>query len=254
MVKSKEVARFEGKGILVNPYTMRDPFTKWEKIQIILYNDKIEFKFKNNEIVATLDQIEDVDAKLPRRAIEIAKGSLEDLGEYSSITIKLPDRDIDIIGFAPETSIYGKTLINAFLKKLFFELLNKKEVKVQYGLIKGGSVDPSVTWENGMFVFAQKPVKKGVSIIHEPVLAIAVTTDRKPKVYDLFSNIESVNREKKAVDGEERDVLEIKQIKAGETMTSYMYAPQKETLFVLRYISALTKYHNAVSNLLPKTD
>jgi helix-turn-helix protein len=253
--KSKEIARFEGKGIIVNPYTLRDPFTKWNKIQITLFTDKIEFNFGNRKIEANIEYIEDIGAELPRRAMEIAKASLEDISHYSSITIRLPDSDKDIIGFAPETSLYGKTLVNTFLKKLFYVLLNKKEVKVQYGIIKGGSVDTSVTWEDGFLVFAQKPVKKGVSVVNEQVLAVAVTTGGKPKVYNLFNNIESVDIENKTIDGDkELEVLEIKQIKGGETITSYIYIPQKERLFVLRYIATLTRYPNSVKKLLPKTE
>ncbi|AEH07376.1 CheF family chemotaxis protein [Methanothermococcus okinawensis] len=256
--KSKAIARFEGKGIIVNPYTLKDPFTKWNKLQIMLFNDKIEFNFGNKKIEANLEYIEDIGAELPRRAMEIAKASLEDISHYSSITIRLPDSDRTIIGFAPETSLYGKTLVNSFLKKLFYILLSKKEVKVQYGIIKGGSFDTSVSWEDGFLVFAQKPIKKGVSVVNEQVLAVAVTSGGKPKVYDLFNNIESVDRVSKTITmGEKEDeveVLEIKQIKGGETMTSYIYLPQKERLFVLRYIATLTKYSNSVKKLLPKTE
>ncbi|WP_292461030.1 CheF family chemotaxis protein [Methanothermococcus sp.] len=252
--KSKEISRFEGKAIIVNSYSLKDPFTKWNKTQITLFTDKIEFNIGNKKIEANIEYIEDIGAELPRRAIEIAKASLEDISHYSSIVLRLPDRDKDIIGFAPETSLYGKTLINSFLKKIFYVLLNKKEIKVQYGVIKGGSVDNSVKWEEGFLVFAQKPVKKGVSIVNEQVLAVAVKGG-KPKVYDLFNNIESVDIENKTIDdGKELEVLEIKQIKGGETITSYIYIPQKERLFVLRYIATLSKYSNSVKNLLPKTE
>jgi len=252
--KSKEVARFEGKGIIINAYTLRDPFTKWGKIQITLYDNKIEFNFGNKFIESELEYIVDVGAELPRRAIEIAKSSLEDIKYNSSITIQLPDSDRDIIGFAPETSLYGKALVNSFLKKVFYVLLNKTEVKVKYEVIKGGSVDPSAKWEDGMLVFAQRPVKKGVKVVNELVLAVAVTSGGKPKVYNLFSNLESVEIERKTVDNEELEVMEIKQIKGGETTTSYIYIPQRERLFVLRYIATLTKHGRLVKNLLPKTE
>ncbi|HIP17559.1 MAG TPA: hypothetical protein EYG76_04625, partial [Methanothermococcus okinawensis] len=45
-----------------------------------------------------------------------------------------------------------------------------------------------------------------------------------------------------------------KQIKGGETTTSYIYIPQRERLFVLRYIATLTKHGRLVKNLLPKTE
>ncbi|AXI24671.1 hypothetical protein CFE53_00150 [Methanofervidicoccus sp. A16] len=251
---SKEVAKFEGKGIIINPYTLRDPFTKWSKIKITLYTDRILFEFENKSIEAELKYVVDVGAELPRRAIEIAKSTLDDIRYYSSITIQLPDSDKDIIGFAPETSLYGKTLINSFLKKVFYVLLNKKEVKVQYEVIKGGSVDPSAKWEDGMLVFAQRPVKKGLKVVNELVLAVAVTSGGKPKVYNLFSNLESISLEKKTVENEELTVLEIKQLKGGESVTSYLYIPERERLFVLRYIATLTKYGKLVKDLLPKTE
>ena len=252
--KSKEVARFEGKGIIINIYTLKDPFTKWDKIQITLYNNKIEFSTGNKFIEAKLEHIVDVGAELPRRAMEIAKSSLEDIKYNTSIIIQLPDSDKDIIGFASETSLYGKALVNTFLKKVFYLLLNKTKIKVQYEAIKGGSLDSSAKWEDGMLIFAQRPVKKGIKVVNELMLAVAVTSGGKPKIYNLFSNLESVEIESKTVDNEKLEVMEIKQMKSGETTTSYIYIPQKERLFVLRYINILTKYGRIVKKLLPRTE
>ncbi|ENN96253.1 hypothetical protein J422_03283 [Methanocaldococcus villosus KIN24-T80] len=246
----KELAKFQGKGILLNQYTIKSPVLKWEKLEITLYEDSLLFEFKDKKIEVELQYVEDVGAGLPRRAIEVAKTSLEDITYHSSITYKLPESDKTMIGFAPETSIYGRKPIENFLRKLFYALLNKKEVKVQYGAIKGGTVDPNVKWEDGYLVFAK--VKSLLS--PGEVLAVAVLEDGKPKVYNLFTNLESIRIKKKMVGEEEKDVLEIKQIKGNENITSYLYVEPRERLFILRYIENLTKYKNVVKDLLPKTE
>ncbi|MBP2142910.1 helix-turn-helix protein [Methanococcus voltae] len=253
MSKSKVIATFEGKGILINTYTVRDPFTKWKKIKIYLYDDGLRFDIEGNIVEVEYEQIEDIGIKLPRKIIEIAKNSLDDIADYGSITFKLPDEEAQSIGFAPETSIYGKTTINKFLKSLFQELLYKKNIKIQYARIVGGSVNPEVQWDDGNLVFAKKPIRKGVTVIEDLVLAIAVQTMGKPKVYDLFANIESVSTEKKMVNEEEKDVIEIKQLKGKETVNSYLYLEDTKILYILRYISLLTKYHKTVEKLLPKS-
>ncbi|MBA2846821.1 hypothetical protein HNP88_001005 [Methanococcus maripaludis] len=254
MAKSKIIATFKGKGVIVTPYTLRDPFTKWKNFQMQLYEDSIEFIFENKVIEASFDQIDDMGFELPRKALEIAKNNLDDISVYGSFKLNPPDEDKFSIGFAPEASIYGETTINAFLKKLFQQLLNKKEIKLQYARIVGGSVDIASEWEDGCFVFAKKPVKKGVSVIEEMVLAVAVTSGEKPKVYDLFNNIESVSLETKKINEEDKEVLEIKQLRGGETVNSYIHIPSTKLLYVLRYISKLTKYHNTIKSLLPKSE
>uniref|UniRef100_A9AB10 Chemotaxis signal transduction system protein F from archaea n=1 Tax=Methanococcus maripaludis (strain C6 / ATCC BAA-1332) TaxID=444158 RepID=A9AB10_METM6 len=254
MAKSKLVATFNGKGIIATPYTLRDPFTKWRNLKIELYEDYLEFIFENKKIEVTFDQIDDIGFDLPRKALEIAKNNLDDISIYGSFRLNPPDEDKFSIGYAPEASIYGEPTINAFLKKLFQQLLNKKEIKLQYARIVGGSVDVSSEWEDGYLVFAKKPVKRGVSVIEEMVLAVAVTSGDKPKVYDLFTNIESISLEKKKIDEEDKEVLEIKQLRGGETVNSYIHIPSTKLLYVLRYISKLTKYHNTVKSLLPKSE
>ncbi|XRO76721.1 CheF family chemotaxis protein [Methanocaldococcus sp. 10A] len=248
--KSKEIARFHGKGILLNQYTIKNPVLKWEKLDIILYEDKIEFKFSNKTIEVELQYIEDVGAELPRRAIEVAKSALEDITYHSSITFRPPEFDKTMIGFAPETSIYGRKPIETFLRKVFYVLLNKKEIKIQYGAIKGGSIDPNVKWEDGYLIFVQR--KSALS--SGEILAVAVLENGKPKVYNLFTNIESIRIKTKLIDDKEEEVLEIKQIKANESITSYLYIEKRERLFVLRYIATLTKYKNTVKDLLPKSE
>ncbi|ABR54164.1 Protein of unknown function DUF439 [Methanococcus vannielii SB] len=254
MAKSKQIATFNGKGIIVTPYTLRDPFTKWRKLQIILYEDSIDFNFDNKSFEIDFKDIEDIGFELPRKALEIAKNTLEDVSVYSAIRAKPKDEDKFAIGFAPEASIYGEPTINAFLKKFFQQILNKKDIKLQYARIVGGSVDVNSNWQDGNLVFAKKPVRKGVSVIEDLVLAAAVTSGDKPKVYDLFTNIESVSIEKKKVGEEEQEVLEIKQLRGSETVNSYIYLQSIKMLYLLRYISKLTKYHNTVKNLLPKSE
>ncbi|ACX73349.1 MAG: hypothetical protein GXN95_06700 [Methanococci archaeon] len=249
--KPKEVAVFNGKGILLNQYTMKNPVLKWEKLDIILYEDKINFIFPNKKVEVELQHVEDVGAELPRRAIEVAKSSLEDITYHSSITFRPPESDKTMVGFAPETSIYGRKPIENFLRKVFYVLLNKKEIKIQYGAIKGGSIDPNVKWEDGYLIFVQR--KSALS--SGEILAVAVLENGKPKIYNLFSNIESIRLKTKLInENEEAEVLEIKQIKSNETITSYLYIEKRERLFVLRYIATLTKYKNTVKDLLPKSE
>lgn len=49
-------------------------------------------------------------------------------------------------------------------------------------------------------------------------------------------------------------MLEIKQLRGGETVNSYIHIPSTKLLYVLRYISKLTKYHNTIKSLLPKSE
>ncbi|WP_456419254.1 CheF family chemotaxis protein [Methanocaldococcus infernus] len=248
--KPKEIARFNGKGILLNQYTMKNPALKWEKLEIILYEDHFEFIFPNRKINVEIQYVEDVGAELPRRAIEVAKASLEDITYHSSIVYKLPNSDKTMVGFAPETSIYGRKPIEIFLNHVFHVLLDKKPCKIQYAAIKGGTLDPNVKWEDGKFIF----VKRKSSLISADLLAVVVIKDGKPKAYNIFTNIESIRIKNKLVDDKEEEVLEIKQVKNNENITSYLYVPARERLFVLRYIYTLTKYKHVVKDLLPKTE
>lgn len=254
MAKSKQITTFSGKGIIATPYTLRDPFTKWRKLQMVLYEDSLEFIFDNKTVEVNFADIEDLGFELPRKALEIAKNTLEDVSVYGAIKAKPADEDKFSIGFAPEASIYGEPTTNAFFKKLFQQMLNKKEIKLQYARIVGGSLDMTSEWQDGSLVFAKKPVKKGVSVIEDIVLAVAVTSGDKPKVYDLFTNIESVSIEKKKIDENDVDVLEVKQLRGSETVTSYLYVPSTKLLYILRYISKLTKYHNTVKSILPRSE
>ncbi len=245
------VAKFNGKGILLNQYTLKNPALKWEKLDINLYEDSIEFIFPTKKLKIKTEYIEDVGADLPRKAIEIAKSTLEDITYHSSIVFHPPEMDKTMVGFAPETSIYGRKPIEIFLLKLFKVLLNKKPVKVQYAAMKGGSLDPNAKWEDGYLLFVI--VKSGVST--KEILAVAVNDESgKPKIYTLFTNLEAIRIKTKVIDDKEVEVLEIKQIKSNESITSYLYLDNKDRLFVLRYIANLTKYKNVVKDLLPKSE
>lgn len=67
--KSSEIARFSGKGILITPKTLEKPLLKWEKLEIILYKDKIVFEFVDKTIEVGVEDIEDVGAELPKKSL-----------------------------------------------------------------------------------------------------------------------------------------------------------------------------------------
>ncbi|WP_423793035.1 CheF family chemotaxis protein [Methanocaldococcus indicus] len=248
---SKVITKFSGKGILLNQYTLKNPALKWEKLEIILYDDSIEFIFPNKKMRIKLEYIEDIGVELPRKAIEIAKSALEDITYHSSIIFNPPEMEKTMVGFAPETSMYGRKPLDAFLSKLFYVLLHKKPVKIQYAAMKGGSLDPNAKWEDGQLYFIQKKSSVGGS---KEILVVVVFEEEKPKVYNVFTNIEAMRLKEKVIDGETVEALEIKQVKNNESITSYLYTDNKTRLFILRYLANLTKYKHAVKDLLPKSE
>ncbi|AAB99637.1 TPA: hypothetical protein HA335_02535 [Methanocaldococcus jannaschii] len=238
--KSSEIARFSGKGILITPKTLEKPLLKWEKLEIILYKDKIVFEFVDKTIEVGVEDIEDVGAELPKKVIDIAKSTLEDITYHSSIIIKSKEFGNVMVGFAPETSIYGKAPIDNFLRKLFYILLNKKEVKILYN---AGENSENTKWENGFLTFIKKRIKDGLVTKIEYRLVVEILDNEDSKIYDIFSNIKDVEIEEKDVDGEIEPVLKILQVKDGKDIISYLYTKDKKVrLFILRYMVILLDY------------
>ncbi|ADC68847.1 Protein of unknown function DUF439 [Methanocaldococcus sp. FS406-22] len=249
--KSSEIARFSGKGILLTPKTLEKPLLKWEKLEIILYKDKIVFEFVDKTIEVGVEDIEDVGAELPKKVLEIAKSTLEDITYHSSIIIKSKEYGSVMVGFAPETSIYGKAPIDNFLRKLFYILLNKKEVKILYN----AGEDKDAKWEEGFLTFIKKRIKDGLISKIEYRLVIEVLVNGDAKIYDIFSNIKDVEIEEKDVNGEIEPVLKIQQLKEGKDVISYLYTKDKRVrLFILRYLVILLDYkHVGILRYLQET-
>ena len=249
--KSSEIARFSGKGILLTPKTLEKPLLKWEKLEIILYKDKIVFEFVDKTIEVGVEDIEDVGAELPKKVLEIAKSTLEDITYHSSIIIKSKEYGSVMVGFAPETSIYGKAPIDNFLRKLFYILLNEKEVKILYN----AGEDKDAKWEGGFLTFIKKRIKDGVVVKVEYKLVIEVSENGDAKIYDIFSNIKDVEIEEKDVNGEIEPVLKIQQLKEGKDVISYLYTKDKRVrLFILRYMVILLNYtHVGILRYLQET-
>jgi len=145
-----------------------------------------------------------------------------------------------MVGFAPETSIYGKAPIDNFLRKLFYILLNKKEVKILYN---AGENSENTKWENGFLTFIKKRIKDGLVTKIEYRLVVEILDNEDSKIYDIFSNIKDVEIEEKDVDGEIEPVLKILQVKDGKDIISYLYTKDKKVrLFILRYMVILLDY------------
>ena len=237
--ESLEIARFSGKGILITPKTLEKPLLKWEKLEIILYKDKIVFEFIDRTIEVGIEDIEDVGAELPKKVLEIAKSTLEDITYHSSIIIKSKEFGSVMVGFAPETSIYGKAPIDNFLRKLFYTLLNKKEVKLLYNVEENKNAE----WKDGFLTFIKKRIKDGLVTKIEYRLVVEVLENEDSKIYDIFSNIKDVEIEEKDVNGEIEPVLKIQQLKEGKDVISYLYTKDKKVrLFLLRYMLILLNY------------
>ena len=236
-----EIARFSGKGVLITPKTLEKPLLRWEKLEIILYGDKIVFEFLDKKIEAKIEDIEDVGEELPKKVIDSAKRLLEDITFHSSIVIKSKEFGNIMIGFAPETSIYGKTPIDNFLRKLFCALLNKKEVKILYD-VKEGNYE-NKTWENGYLKFIKERIKEEFVVKIGYKLVVEVLKNKEAKIYDIFSNIRNIEIEEKDVEGEIKPVLKIQQKKNRKKIMSYLYTENRKVrLFLLRYMLILLNY------------
>ncbi|XRP97283.1 CheF family chemotaxis protein [Methanocaldococcus sp. 16A] len=236
--ESQEIARFSGKGVLITPKTMEKPLLRWEKLEIILYKDKIVFEFLDKKIEANIEDIDDVGYKLPKKVFDSAKCLLEDITFHSTIVIKSKEFGTIMIGFAPETSLYGKTPIDNFLRKLFCLLLNNKEVKILYDVKEEDYRDK--TWENGYLKFIKERIKEEVIVKFEYKLVVEVLENNNTKTYDIFSNIRDVKIEEKEICGEIKPILKIQQKKNRKCITSYLYTENRKVrLFLLRYMLLL---------------
>ncbi|CAB3289027.1 conserved protein of unknown function [Methanocaldococcus lauensis] len=241
--KSSEIARFSGKGVLITPQTLEKPVIKWDLLEIILYEDKIIFEFSDDKFEVGIENIEDIGYKLPKKVIESAKQSLEDIKYHSSIVVKSDKLGDIIIGFAPETSIYGKTPIINFLRRLFYLLLNNKEVKIIYDIEENKNKE----WEEGYLKFTEERIKEEFIVKIKYKLVVKVLKDNRAIIYDIFSNIKDIEIEEKEVNGYLKPVLVIKQViqqtKKRKYVISYLYVEDKKVrLFLLRYLVLVLEY------------
>ncbi|NPA62382.1 MAG: hypothetical protein GXN95_02375 [Methanococci archaeon] len=234
--EGKELGRFSGKGVLITPKILERPMIKWEKLEIILYNNKLVFEFVDKKIEVKIEDIIDVGVELPKKVLDIAKATLEDIKYHSSLVVKIEGNGEVIIGFAPETSIYGKAPIDNFLRKLFYILLNEKEAKILYDVKN----NENKSWEDGYLTFIEKRIKEEFVVKIERILAVKVKKGREEKIYEVFCNIKDVEIEEMEIDGEIKPVLQILQIKDKRKILSYLCTKDKKVkLFLLRYMITL---------------
>ncbi|WP_423793368.1 CheF family chemotaxis protein [Methanocaldococcus indicus] len=230
------LATFSGKGLIVTPEILQYPIIRWEKLEMKLYDNKIDVELGTNKFSIELDKIVDIGEPLPDEVIEKSKFTI-DLSVYGTITYH-DETSSKMLAFIPETSIYGKKPIEAFLKKLFSILLDDKEI-----LIKAADGK----WEKGYIKIVDEKIKE--NFITKVINKIVVKTDSNE--YDISSNIKSIEFEDVEVNNEIKTCLKIIKKEDTKKVILYLYVEDdKVKKFLLRYFNVILDYHVGILRYL----
>ncbi|WP_297062058.1 CheF family chemotaxis protein [Thermococcus sp.] len=128
--------------------------------------------------------------------------------------------------------IYDEKKFKEFVHTIFETLINGKAVRIQLARIKGGAINMESKWQDGSLrIVSVKSAKKGRTERNIVVL----DPDMRP--IPIFSDVEDMDVEEVDMDGKKVQAWKIKHFYINETVTSYLYIPEKKTrLFILRYL------------------
>ena len=128
--------------------------------------------------------------------------------------------------------IYDEKKFREFIHTIFEILINGKTVKLLLARIKGGAINMESKWEDGSLrIISIKSAKRGTTERNIVVL------DSSKRPIPIFSDVEDMDVEEIDMEGKKVEAWKIKHFYVNETITSYLYIPEKKTrLYVLRYL------------------
>ncbi|NJE47533.1 hypothetical protein E3E35_09010 [Thermococcus sp. GR7] len=128
--------------------------------------------------------------------------------------------------------IYDENKFREFIHTIFEILINGKAVKLLLARVKGGAINMEPQWQDGSLrIVSIKSAKRGKTERNVVVL----DPDRRP--IPIFSDVEDMDVEEIDMNGKKVEAWKIKHFYVNETITSYLYIPEKKTrLYVLRYL------------------
>lgn len=154
--------------------------------------------------------------------------------EHFGLKFYVPGRGdlMIILTIGDNLLIYDEDKFKEFIHTIFEILINGKQVKIQLARIKGGALNMESKWQDGTLrIVSVKSTKKGRTERNIVVL----DPDMRP--IPVFSDVEDMDIEEVDMDGKKIQAWKIKHFYIDETVTSYLYIPEKKTrLFVLRYL------------------
>ncbi|AIU68846.1 hypothetical protein TEU_00015 [Thermococcus eurythermalis] len=154
--------------------------------------------------------------------------------EHFGLKFYVPGRGdlMVILTIGDNLLIYDEDKFKEFVHTIFEVLINGKPVKIQLARVKGGALNMESKWQDGTLrIVSVKSAKKGRTERNIVVL----DPDMRP--IPIFSDVEDMDIEEVEMDGKKIQAWKIKHFYIDETVTSYLYIPEKKTrLFVLRYL------------------
>ena len=205
----------------------------WRDALGVIHNDRIVLKYLRMGEVAGEDSFPF--STLSDLATNIPDGyKLNPEKEHFGLKFYVPGRgDLTLIlTIGDNLLIYDEKKFKEFIHSIFEILINGKAVKIQLARIKGGALNMESTWQDGSLrIISIKSAKKGRTERNIVVL----DEDRKP--IPIFSDVEDLDLEEVELNDKKIQAWKIKHFYINETVTSYLYIPEKKTrLFILRYL------------------
>ncbi|WP_297535347.1 CheF family chemotaxis protein [Thermococcus sp.] len=205
----------------------------WRDAIGVILHDRLVLKYlKMGEIVGEdsfpFSTLTDISIKVPDTH------KLNPEREHFGMKFYIPNRGelTVILTIGNNLLIYDEKKFSEFVHTIFETLINGKSVKIQLARIKGGALNLDSKWEDGSLriisVTSAKTGKKERNI---------VVLDRNMKPVPIFSDVEDMDLEEVELNGQKVIAWKIKHFHISETVTSYLYIPEKRTrLYVLRYL------------------
>ncbi|ANF22006.1 CheF family chemotaxis protein [Thermococcus piezophilus] len=206
---------------------------KWKDAIGVIQNDGITLKYlRMGEVIGedtfSFSSLSDLSVNVPDNY------KLNPEKEHFGMKFYIPGRGelMLILTIGDNLLIYDEKKFREFIHTIFEVLINGKAVKLLLARIKGGAINMESKWEDGSLrIVSIKSAKKGTTERNIVVL------DSTKKPIPIFSDVEDMDVEEIDMDGKKVEAWKIKHFYVNETITSYLYIPEKKTrLYVLRYL------------------
>lgn len=218
----------------------------WRDATAVVQNDRLILKYlRMGEVVGEDDfpfsSLSDLGVNVPDNY------KLNPEKEHFGMKFYIPGRGelTLILTIGDNLLIYDENKFREFIHTIFEILINGKAVKLLLARVKGGAINMEAQWQDGSLrIVSVKSAKRGKTERNIVVL----DPDMRP--IPVFSDIEEMDVEEIDMNGKKVKAWKIKHFYVNETVTSYLYIPEKKTrLYVLRY---LLKYIRAYFEFIMK--
>ncbi|WP_457753491.1 CheF family chemotaxis protein [Thermococcus sp.] len=205
----------------------------WRDSLAQIEHDKLVLKYLRmgevvGEDVFPLSTLQDLSIQVPDQF------KLNPEKEHFGLKFYIPTRgEIRVILTIGENLlIYDEKKFKEFVHKIFEVLINGKTVWFQLARVVGGAINMESKWESGKLrIVSVKSARRGVTERNIVVL----NQDMQP--IPFFSDVEDLDIEEIDFEGKKVRAWKIKHFYIDQTVTSYMYIPEKSTqLYILRYL------------------